>query len=279
MDSSVVALVLLSALLHAGWNIVLKVKGDRLLVMTLIANGASLIALTMLPFVPVPPIEAWRYLAISLVLQCGYHVFLIQAYRYGDLGQVYPIARGAAPVFVLLPAAFVAGDRLTATSAVAVLVIAVGIASLALHKGALHAGHRPALYALGTAAFIAAYTVVDGLGARETGSPHAYTLWLFAINGLPLAAMSLFWHGRRTFGFVRDNWRVGLGGGAMSLSAYWLVVWALSIAPMAQVAALRETSVVFAALLATVFLKERFGPSRIAASCVVAGGIVMLRWA
>lgn len=279
MDAGVVALVLLSALLHAGWNIVLKVKGDRLLVMTLIANGASVLALCLLPFVAVPPAAAWPYLAISFVLQCGYHVFLIQAYRYGDLGQVYPIARGAAPVFVLLPAAFVAGDRLTATSAVAVLVIAVGIASLAFQKGALHAGHRPVLYALGTAAFIAAYTVVDGLGARETGSPHAYTLWLFAINGLPLLAMSLFWHGSRTFGFVRDNWRIGLACGAMSLAAYWLVVWALSMAPMAQVAALRETSVVFAALFATVFLKEKLGPWRIVAACVVAGGIVMLRWA
>jgi drug/metabolite transporter (DMT)-like permease len=278
MDAGVVALVLLSALLHAGWNIVLKVKGDRLLVMTLIANGASVIALCLLPFVPVPPASAWPYLAISLVLQCGYHVFLIQAYRYGDLGQVYPIARGAAPVFVLLPAAFVAGDRLTPLSALAVLVIAAGIASLALHRSALR-DRRPVLYALGTAAFIAAYTMVDGLGARETGSPHAYTLWLFAINGLPLVAMSLLWHGRRTFGFVRDNWQVGLGGGAMSLGAYWLVVWALSVAPMAQVAALRETSVVFAALLATVFLKEKFGAPRIAAACVVAGGIVMLRWA
>jgi drug/metabolite transporter (DMT)-like permease len=278
MDAGVVALVLLAALLHAGWNIVLKVKGDRLLVMTLIANGASAIAICLLPFVPVPPLGAWPYLATSLVLQCGYHVFLIQAYRYGDLGQVYPIARGAAPVFVLLPAALVAGDRLTVLSAVAVLVIAAGIASLAFHRGALR-DSRPVLYALGTAAFIAAYTVVDGLGARETGSPHAYTLWLFAINGMPLVAMSLAWHGRRTFAFVRDNWRVGVAGGAMSLSAYWLVVWALSRAPMAQVAALRETSVVFAAILATVFLKESFGPSRIAASCAVAGGIVMLRWA
>jgi len=279
MDASVVALVLLSALLHAGWNIVLKVKGDRLLVMTLIANGASAIALCLLPFVPVPPAAAWPYFAISLALQTGYHIFLIQAYRYGDLGQVYPIARGAAPVFVLLPAVLIAGDRLTTLSVAAVLMIAIGIASLAFHKGALHASQRPVLYALGTAAFIAAYTVVDGLGAREAGSPHAYTLWLFAMNGLPLMAMSLLWHGRKTFAFVRDHWRVGLAGGTMSLGAYWLVVWALSIAPMAQVAALRETSVVFAAVLATVFLKEKFGPSRIIAACVVAGGIVMLRWA
>jgi drug/metabolite transporter (DMT)-like permease len=279
MDAGVVALVLLSALLHAGWNIVLKVKGDRLLVMTLIANGASLIALCLLPFVPVPPLSVWPYFAVSLALQCGYHLFLIQAYRYGDLGQVYPIARGAAPVFVLLPAVLIAGDRLTPISAIAVLVIAAGIGSLALHKGAVHAGREPVLYALGTAAFIAAYTVVDGLGAREAGSPHAYALWLFAMNGLPLAAISLFRHGRKTFAFARDNWSVALTGGVMSLGGYWLVLWALSIAPMAQVAALRETSVVFAALLATVFLKERFGPPRIAAACVVAGGIVMLRWA
>ena len=156
---------------------------------------------------------------------------------------------------MLLPAVLIAGDRLSALSAVAVLVIAAGIASLAFQKGALHAGNRPVLYALGTAVFIAAYTVVDGLGARETGSPHAYTLWLFAMNGLPLVAMSLLWHGRKTFAFARDNWRVGLAGGAMSLGAYWLVVWALSVAPMAQVAALRETSVVFAAILATVFLE------------------------
>jgi drug/metabolite transporter (DMT)-like permease len=278
MDSATVALVLFSALLHAGWNVVLKVKGDRLLVMTLIANGAALIAWCILPFVPPPPRVAWPYFAVSLVLQTGYHVFLIQAYRYGDLGQVYPIARGAAPVLVLVPALLIAGESLSAASLAGVVVIAAGIASLALRNvTVLRENMRSILYALGTAAFIAAYTIVDGLGARETGSAHVYTVWLFALNGLPLAAMSLARHKGKALSFARENWHLGLACGAMSITAYWLVVWALTTAPMAQVAALRETSVVFAAILAALFLKEGFGAWRIAASCVVAAGIVLMR--
>jgi drug/metabolite transporter (DMT)-like permease len=278
MSFEVVVLVLVSALLHAGWNIVLKIRGDRLLVMTLIANGAALIAICILVFMPMPPAAAWPYFAISLGLQTGYHLFLIQAYRYGDLGQVYPIARGTAPVLVLLPALLVAGEKLSLTGILGVLTIAGGIASLAFHGAtSLRENYRSVLYALGTAAFIAAYTVVDALGARETGSPHVYTVWLFAISGFPLAALALARHRRKALIFARENWRVGLAGGTMSIGAYWLVVWALTIAPMAQVAALRETSVVFAAILAAVFLREGFGAKRVAASCAVAAGIVILR--
>jgi drug/metabolite transporter (DMT)-like permease len=278
MDSWVFAAVLLSALLHAGWNAVLKVKGDRLLVMTLITNSSTLVALCIIPFVAPPTPATWPYLMISVALQGGYHVFLIQAYRHGDLGQVYPIARGVAPVLVLLPASFIAGDSLSLTSVVAVMLIAAGVGSLAFRNGKPLRDQRPAiLYALGTASFIAAYTVADGLGVRAAGSPHGYMAWLFALGGIPLTIIALTRRRRAMVSLVREYWPAGLVGGTMSLAAYWLILWALTVAPMAQVAAIRETSVVFAAILAAMFLKEGFGGWRIAASCAVAAGVIFLR--
>ncbi|MCG8690473.1 MAG: EamA family transporter [Minwuiales bacterium] len=278
MDLTVAGLVLLAALLHAGWNAMLKLNGDRLAVMAMIALGSGVIAAFLAPFAPAPDPASWPYIAASVALHTGYKLFLIRAYRHGDLGQVYPIARGTAPLIVVAVAYLLLDERLGLFGMAAVLVIAVGILSLAFVPGrSLGADRHALLFAFGTALFIAAYTVVDGVGARLAGTPHGYVLWLFVFDALPLTIVALASRGTVFLTALRANWRPGFAGCLMSIAAYWLVIWALTLGPMGPVAALRETSVLFAALLGSVLLKEGFGPRRIAAAGLVAAGVVLLR--
>lgn len=278
MELSVVALVLLAALFHASWNALVKVNGDRLAVMTLITAGGGLICLPILPFLPPPDPASWPYLALSILWHTGYQMFLLQAYRHGDLGHVYPIARGAAPLLVLGLAWLVAGETVGIGQVAAIAVMAAGIISLAFRGGPpLKHDPRPVLYALGTAVFIASYTVTDGSGARIAGSPHSYTVWLFTLNAVPMTIIGIAARGRETAAAIREHWRHGMAGAALSLAAYWLVIWALTLGPMGPVSALRETSVILAAIIGAVFLKESFGRFRIAAAALVAVGIVLLR--
>lgn len=280
MDLSVVALVLLAALFHASWNALVKVNGDRLAVMALITGASGLICLPLLPLLPLPAPESWPFLALSVLWHVGYQLFLLQAYRHGDLGHVYPIARGVAPLLVLGIAFLVAGEIVGFGQVAAILVMAAGIISLAFRGGPpLRYDPRPVFYALGTAIFIASYTVTDGSGARLAGSPHGYTVWLFVLNAVPMTVIAVVARGRDTGAAVRRHWRHGLAGGALSLAAYWLVIWALTLGPMGPVAALRETSVIFAAIIGALFLKESFGRFRIAAASLVAAGILLLRLA
>lgn len=278
MELSVVALVLLAALFHASWNALVKVNGDRLAVMTLITAGGGLICLPILPFLPLPDPASWPYIGLSILWHVGYQLFLLQAYRHGDLGHVYPIARGAAPLLVLGLAYLVAGETVGIGQVAAIVVMAAGIISLAFRGGPpLKDDPRPVLYALGTAVFIASYTVTDGSGARIAGSPHSYTVWLFTLNAVPMTIIGVAARGRETAAAVREHWRPGMAGAALSLAAYWLVIWALTLGPMGPVSALRETSVILAAIIGAVFLKESFGRFRIAAAALVAVGIVLLR--
>lgn len=278
MDLSTLGLVLLSAFMHAGWNAVVKIRGDRLVVMALISAGAGLLALACLPFAPPPAPASWPWLACSIILQLGYKLFLIEAYRHGELGQVYPIARGTAPLLVTLATLVLLDEPLAPAALVAVLIIALGILALALRGGeGLGGDPRAVAYALGTAVFIASYTLVDGTGARLAGTPHGYALWLFVIDAVPIGLVAMWLRGPAAFAPLRAGLLPGLLGGAMALGSYWLVIWALTLGPMAPVAALRETSVVFAMFLGTAFLKERLGPWRLASVAAVALGVVMLR--
>jgi drug/metabolite transporter (DMT)-like permease len=278
MSSSAVALVLLAALLHASWNAVLRVSGDRLVVMALLNACAGAVALPLLPFAPPLGAAAWPYVLLSCALHAGYNLFLVNAYAHGGLAQVYPIARGAAPLLVLLLAWTALGERMDALQVAAVLVTSLGLAALALRGGA--AGRlrpRGLLYALGTSAFIGSYTVVDAAGARAAGSPHSYALTLFILDGATCLAYVL-WRSRPTLvATARAEWRNALAGGLMCLGAYWLVIWALTLAPAATVAALRETSVLIAALIGTVVLREPFGAWRVVAAAVIAAGALMMR--
>lgn len=279
VDGLVLILVLVAALLHACWNALVKVNADRLVGIALLAASAGLVSFAIIPWVAPPAAPSWPYLACSVLLHVGYNLFLIRAYAYGDLGQVYPLARGAAPLLVALVSVVFIGESLSLGGLTAVLLLALGVMSLAFKGGgALPTDPRAVGFALITSMFIAGYTVTDGLGARLSGSAHSYALWLFALDALPMTAIAIAFRRGSLLQTVERSWLPGLAGGAMSLGAYWIVIWALTQAPMALVAALRETSVVFAALIAVVWLNERFTGWRICATAAVGLGVVLLRF-
>ena len=277
MTPLVTALVLGSALLHASWNAIIKSSRDVMLDTALVAAGAGVLALPLAAIVPLPASASWPYLGASAVIHVAYFSTLVAAYRLGDLGHAYPLMRGTAPLLVALFGIVLLDEHLSATTWLGIVLISAGILSLGLQQRGR--AHRDAtLWALANAAIIACYTLVDGAGARLAGTPAAYVAWLFWLQGLLFIALVAVLRRRAALDYVGRNWRRGLGGGSCLISAYGIVLWAMTQAPVAAVAALRETSVIFAALLGTMFLKERFGRQRLIAACAVALGIIALRY-
>ena len=272
------ALVLLAAFFHASWNALLKAGADRLAVLA-IANAAGVvIALVAVPFVPVPLAPSWPFLFASIVLHTGYYAFLIHAYRYGDLSHVYPLARGLSPLLVAALAAVFASETLPPGGLAGVALACAGIASLAFDSSRpWRSDRRPLAYAAGTALFIAAYTLADGMGVRRAGEPLAYIVWLMLLDGWPILAFTLWARRGRLAEALASSWASGCASGALQFAAYGLVIWAMNLGAMAAVSALRETSVIFAAAIGALILKERFGARRIAAAVLVASGIVLMR--
>ena len=234
--------------------------------------------LPLLPFAPVPSWEVWKIILLSLAFHTGYKVFLVEAYTHGDFGQVYPLARGLAPAIVTVVAFLFLGELLPPLATAGIVAIVAGILSLAWRRGgAARSGNSQAiLYAVGTSICIAAYTVNDGLGGRVAANPSDYVIWFFALDGISIVAIALW---RRGPGLLRPQraWAYGIGGGAASIAAYWIVIWAMSIAPLGPVAALRETSVVFGALISGFILKEGLGWRAIVSTVAVAVGVVLLK--
>lgn len=278
MSPEITAMILVAAALHAGWNALIKISGDRVAVMAFVTLAGSLLSILLLPFVDAPDRASWPLLVLTILIHTGYHFFLPVAYDHGDLGQVYPIARGSAPLLVTAGAVFIAGERLDPVALVGVLCLAVGVMTLAFEKGGGIFTHRKAvLYALGTAVCIAAYTVVDGLGARRAGSVLGFAVWLTIGDGLLTFLIALIWKRRDIWRVARANPGRGFLGGAMQIGAYWIIVWALALAPMGMVSALRETSVLFAAIISTFILKEGFGAWRFVSASLVAFGLILTR--
>jgi len=274
----VAAFVLLAASLHAGWNALIKIRGDRLIVMAVVTLAGSMISLPFLLFVESPHPAVWPLLALTILLHTGYHLFLPLAYNHGDLGQVYPIARGIAPLLVALGAFVVAGETLGPLSLAGVLCLAAGVISLTFdRKSGLGTNPKAVFYALVTGFFIASYTIVDGLGVRESGSILGFAVWLTVGDGLLTAFIVYCWKGNVVWRVARRNLGTATLGGAMQVGAYWIIIWALALAPMAMVSALRETSVLFAALLSTFLLKEGFGVWRFVSAGLVTLGLVLSR--
>jgi drug/metabolite transporter (DMT)-like permease len=271
-------LILLAALLHATWNALLKSSADRLSMMAFVAGSGSLMMLPLIPFVPIPSWELWKVILFSQVLHTGYKIFLVKAYTHGDMGQVYPLARGLAPAIVTIVGFLFLGEQLPLTSTLGIAVIILGIISLAWRKGeaGVAKDHRAVFYAIGTSCFIASYTLNDGLGGRMAESAMAYVVWLSALDGISIFAIALWRRGPALLKPQRA-WAYGAGGGFISIAAYWLVIWAMSITPLGPVAALRETSVVFGALISGLILKEGLGWRAVAAAGVVATGVIMLK--
>ena len=269
-----------AAVLHATWNALVKGGADKYTGMAAVVLGHLPLAVLSLVFVPPPDPQSFGYLCAGILLHVGYQLFLLQSYRVGDLTQVYPIARGAAPLIVAVVSVSFLGVALAPTEIVAILVIGAGILSLALTRKAdgLRNG-KAALFALGTGVFIAAYSLVDGIGARLAGTSVGYYAWLAIGNAVicvlyfattrPVTLTNLARHGRKMF----------LIGGSASFLAYALVTWAFTQAPIALVAALRETSIVFALLIGVVFLGEKLDLGKLFSTFVTLLGAALLRLA
>lgn len=278
LEWPVVGLLLLAALLHASWNAIAKASGDPLVAMAVVTATGGLFAALFAPAVSFPARAAWPFLAASVVLHLAYQLFLVTAYRLGDLSQVYPIARGLAPCAVAALAFLFSGEVLAPRHTAGLLLASAAIASLALAGGPPSvAGRRAAAAAVTTALLIGSYTFVDGLGVRRCESPFDYVVWSFVFDGLPIAFVALAVRGRTLLLFPRATLVRAAGGGVLSVVAYGIVLWALSRGAMGPVAALRETSVVFAAVIGTRLLGEPFGARRVAAAAGVAAGIALLQ--
>lgn len=272
-----VAAVLLAAVLHAIWNSLAKTIDDQLvgfMVMDVTGMVASLAAFLL---VGPPALSSWPFIAASACLHVGYKLVLMRSYRLGDLSQVYPLARGVAPLLVAALAAALVGERLGPPQLAGVLLVSVGLASLAVGGRRPSVGERPAIaFALGTGVFIAAYTVTDGLGVRHAGTALGYAAWLFLLHGIPIPVYVLAGRRRPLGAALRPACGRGAAAGVLSLVAYGLVLWAQTRGALAAVAALRETSVIVAAAIGAVVLGERFGRLRVLAATLVACGIVLL---
>lgn len=279
MDSFVFAAVLFAAACHAGWNALIKVGLDPLSTTTLISVGAALVALPFIPLVGVPRAQAWPWLIASLVIHLFYFAALIESYRTGDLGQVYPIARGSAPLMTATVATVSVGETLGLFGWIGVAALAGGVLLLSMKggRGLARVDARAVSFALFTALTICAYSVVDGIGGRLAGNPHAYSAWLFAGMGFVMVPYALLRNGRAVIPLMARHWSRGLAGGGMQLFSYGIAIWATTVAPIAIIAALRETSVLFGAVLAVVVLKEPLRAARLVAASLVMAGLAMIR--
>jgi drug/metabolite transporter (DMT)-like permease len=262
--------------MHAGWNLIAKRGHDVLVAMALIKVPNIAMAIGILAFMGLPPAAVWPWMLASTAVNCLYFYFLINAYRVGDLSLAYPVSRGMAPLLVLLLSLALAGEVPSAAAAAGVLLICIGIFALAARRGASRQHVHTLAWAAGVGFCIATYTVTDGIGARASGNPIAYVAVLNIFTGIGLISVAAWRRGPAFKQALRTDWLNGVIGGALMLGAYTIVVFALTKAPMAQVSALREASVIFAAILGAIFLKEPFGGRRIAASVAVAAGIGML---
>ncbi len=270
--------VLGAALLHAGWNAFLKSGEDKQLDAIGIAAGSGAVALVAAPFFGMPGSASWPWLAASAVVHIAYFHLLAGAYRWGDLSFSYPVMRGGGPLLVALVGAIAFGEVLPWAQTAGVLLISAGILAFATHRTDDAAAMRKSLaFALANAGVIAAYTLIDAQGARISGAPVAYTLWFFVANGCVMLALGSWQRGGEAARHLLRRWRLTFVGGAGAVLAYAIALWAMTKAPVALVAALRETSVVFAAALGALFLGEPFTARRLTATLIVLAGLVALR--
>ncbi|WP_017557950.1 DMT family transporter [Nocardiopsis baichengensis] len=277
MSSIAFIAVLTAALLHAAWNAIAHAVTDRLIGFALIGAAGTVAGAATAVFAGVPDPASWPALGLSALLHVGYMGFLMLSYRLGDFGQVYPLARGTSPWLVAVGAAVLVGETLTPVHLAGVLVVSAGLTALVFAAGVPGRAQLPALgAALLTGGMIAAYTVVDGVGVRASGDPLAYLAWLMVLEG-PwfLLAAAVLRRGALP-AQLRPVWRVGALGGLMSTAAYGLVLWAQTMGNLAAVAALRETSIVFGAVIAAVVFREGLGRVKAVSAAVVAVGIALL---
>jgi drug/metabolite transporter (DMT)-like permease len=272
-------LVLLAALLHASWNAILKADSDRVAGMAAILVTGGVVGLALTPWVPFPEPTSWHYLLGSAVVHHIYYFTLIKAYRHGDLSHVYPIARGLGPFIVAILSGPVLGEALGIGQMAGVALVSCGLASLALHGRSDPACPRDGkanFYAILTGVLIASYTFLDALGVRSVADPFSYIVWLNVLEAPFVPLFAIWLRGRALLPYLRQNGLRAVAGGSLATLGYGIVVWAFAMGTVAQAATLRETSVIFAALIGTLFLREPFGPFRVLAAALVAAGVILL---
>jgi drug/metabolite transporter (DMT)-like permease len=277
LSAGVAAWVLLSALLHASWNVLIKRSPDRLLDTAALALAASLLCAATLPFLPLPAPESRPLLAGSIVIHVFYFLALVETYRWADLSSAYPMMRGGAPVLVAL-ALTALGEPPSWALAAGIALVSGGImlpAWAGIARGAVAV--RGVAMALGMSAIIALYTLVDAEGARRSGNALAYNQWLFFFDAFGILAIAAWRRRGRVLAHLRGRWPQAFAGGLLTVGSYGIVIWAMTRAPVAAVAALREISVVFAALAGTLLLKEPMGRWRIAGALAVAAGAIVIK--
>lgn len=275
MSAAAFNIVLFAALLHAIWNAIVKGSDDKLLTTALITIFAAMISALILPFLPVPAPASWPYLIASTILQTGYFCLVALTYRAANMSVAYPLMRGAAPLIVTLASVLWLGEALSAGAWKGIVLICAGI--IALASAARGADRRGILFASATAFVIAAYTLVDGAGVRLSGAPAAYTLWLSLLTGIPFGLWLLTARPPAFRRHLQRNWSFGLIGGFGTLLSYGLALWAMTQAPVPVVSALRETSILFAAAISALVLKEDVGVRQIGVALMILMGAAFIR--
>ncbi|HJQ58815.1 MAG TPA: EamA family transporter [Vineibacter sp.] len=292
LDPMVIGLLLAAGLMHATWNALLKSDTtDRLTTFGIIMASGMVLGGLILPFLPAIDASAWKWLVGSTIIHVFYYFFLLRAYAHGDLSHTYPIARGLGPLLVALFSGRLLGEALRVQDIAGVILLSAGLIALAMPARRLPGAprsspeavrrHRLATaFAILTGLTIAGYIVVDGLGVRAAGPTFehkvAYIAWLNVVEGPWLLLFALLRRPEAVFAYMRRGWWRGAAGGTIAAIGYGIAIWALSQGPMAHVAALRETSVLFGALMGTLLLGEPFGPRRVAAAAVIVAGLVLM---
>ncbi|MET3591887.1 MULTISPECIES: EamA family transporter [Mesorhizobium] len=271
--------VLSAAAMHAIWNALVKVHLDRFLSITLMTLGMGFAALLVLPFVEIPKAEVWPFILASVFFHMGYRTFLISAYKAGDFAQTYPLARGTAPLLSALGAIVLVGEVPAPLAIVGIVLLSIGTFVMSF-RGGVHLERfnlRAVGFALGTSIFIASYTLSDGSGARLAATAQSYAAWLFVCDAAWALVLCVAFRGPQSLPMLARDWKAGLFTGVLSGSAYWIVMWAMTKAPIASVASLRETSILFAMLISVLALGEKMTAWRATAALGIVAGVVALR--
>jgi len=278
MSPFIIGLVLLAALLHASWNAMAKSGGTPQFSIASYRLISAVCCLPLLFLFPLPLAASWPMLLASAIIHTAYYVTLSMSYRTGDLSQVYPLFRGLAPVLVVVGAALFANEYLPSGAMIGIGLVSAGLISITFAGGAVGKIPAPALrWGLATSALIAAYTVADGIGVRAAGNPFSYIIWLFVLEPIPIGLWLLARDRAAWFGYMRAKPGKISAGALAAATAYAMVIYAMSVAPMAMVSSLRETSVIFAALIGTLMFREPFGRQRIIAAILVCIGVVLIK--
>jgi len=274
---SIFLIVLFAALLHASWNAVIKLGGDRFQGMLLLSLSQGVMGLVMAIVFPLPAAAAWPWILASGLLHTAYKLFLGAAYGHGDLSRVYPIARGTAPMLVALVGVFALSDQVTGLEYFAILLVGLGVLLMAQGVFANGEARRLLPFAFGSAACTAGYSLVDGIGARVALDASGFVGWMFFLDACFFAVAAAWWRGPLVFRASTKIWQKGILAGALSLGAYWIAVWAMTKAPIALVASLRETSVLFAMIIGVVLMGERADRGKWIAGGLILSGVIAMR--